>query len=70
VSTLPAGTASISSSDTEADASALALVPVGSGSVVCFAWEWFFEEGRDENWFDVLNESISGAVANSIACGT
>jgi hypothetical protein len=63
VSTLPTGTTSIYTSDSDADASALALIPAGSGSVVYFAWDWFFEEGQDDNWFDVLNLSISGSPA-------
>jgi len=37
------------------------LIPAGSGSVVYFGWDWFFEDGQDENWFDVLSESISGS---------
>jgi hypothetical protein len=61
VTTAPAGSLAIYADDDDADEAGLALIPVGSGSIVYFGWDWFFDEeetAQFQPWFDVLAESM------------
>jgi hypothetical protein len=61
ITTAPAGSLAIYADDDDADEAGLALIPIGSGSIVYFGWDWFFDEDETDQfqpWFDVLAEAM------------
>ncbi len=61
ITTAPAGSKVIYADDDDPNEAGLAYIPVGSGSIVYFGWDWFFDsEETDQfpNWFAVLGETF------------
>jgi hypothetical protein len=57
ISTAPVGSKAIYADDDDTDEAGLAYIPYGSGSIVYFGWDWYFdgtETAQFANWFAVL----------------
>ena len=60
ITTAPAGSTPVYVRPDAQHQVGLALIPFGSGSLVWFGWDWYFEDGQDEAWFTVLDLTFAG----------
>ena len=66
VASLPTGSLAIYLDDVDPDSSAVTRMPYGSGFVLHFGWDWFFDDEEEANWpawFQVLTEGAGVVTA-------